>query len=194
MLKTGLKTICFNRWFWRADFIDVSSAKYSSKFQCELMCQFEIGDNLRYYKVNDLCSWLTNDAWIAANVPIRNWWQFKVLQSEWLSSCFTNDAWIAANVPLRNWWQFKVLQSEWLMFMLDKWCLDSSSFFHAFTECDITSSFYNHNKFKFFDAWMKYNEKDDVTNSSKELCNKPLLVTDNHLNISEKFVLSVLLS
>ena len=163
MLKTGLKTICFNRWFWRADFIDVSSAKYSSKFQCELMCQFEIGDNLRYYKVNDLCS------------------------------CFTNDAWIAANVPLRNWWQFKVLQSEWLMFMLDKWCLDSSSFFHAFTECDM-SSFYNHNKFKFFDAWMKYNEKDDVTNSSKELCNKPLLITDNHLNISEKFVLSVLLS
>ena len=31
------------------------------KFQCELMCQFVIGDNLRYYKVNDL----TNDLWIA---------------------------------------------------------------------------------------------------------------------------------
>ena len=31
------------------------------KFQCELMCQFVIGDNLRYYKVNDL----TNDLCIA---------------------------------------------------------------------------------------------------------------------------------
>ena len=51
-------------------------------FECELMCQFEIGDNLRYYKVNELCSCLKNDTWIAANVPIRNWRQFKVLQSE----------------------------------------------------------------------------------------------------------------
>ena len=29
------------------------------------MCQFGIGDNLRYYKVNELCSPLTNDVWIA---------------------------------------------------------------------------------------------------------------------------------
>ena len=34
-------------------------------FQCELICQFGIGDNLRYYKVNDLCSTLTNDVCIA---------------------------------------------------------------------------------------------------------------------------------
>ena len=36
---------------------------------------------------------------------------------------------------------------------------------HAFT----ASSFYNHSKVKFFDVWMKYNEKDDVTNFFKEL-------------------------
>ena len=40
---------------------------------------------------------------------------------------------------------------------------------------------------------MKYNEKDDVTNSSKELCNKPLLITDNHLNISEVCSVSVII-
>ena len=100
-------------------------------FQCELICQFRIGGNLRYYKVNDLCSSLTNDACIA--------------------------------LP----------------------------FFHAFTGCDTTLSFYNHSKLKFFDVWMKYNKKDDVTNLFKELCNEPLRITANHLNILEKFVQSV---
>ena len=38
---------------------------------------------------------------------------------------------------------------------------------------------------------MKYNEKDDVINLFKELCNKPLRITDDHLNILEKFVLSL---
>ena len=38
---------------------------------------------------------------------------------------------------------------------------------------------------------MKYNEKDDVANLFKELCNESLRMTDNHLNILEKFVLSV---
>ena len=81
-------------------------------FECELICQFGIGDNLRYYKVNELCSSLKNDVWIA--------------------------------LP----------------------------FFLAFTGCDTTSGFYNLSKSKFFDVWMKYKEKDDVTNLSKELCNE----------------------
>ena len=38
---------------------------------------------------------------------------------------------------------------------------------------------------------MKYNEKDDVTNLFKEFCNELLGITENHLNILEKFVLSV---
>ena len=87
------------------------------------MYQFVIGDNLRYYKVNDL----------------------------------TNDLWIA------------------------------HPFCHAFNGCDRTSSFYNQFFFnnKFFDVWMKYNKKDDVTNLSKELCDELLRITDNHLNILE---------
>ena len=38
---------------------------------------------------------------------------------------------------------------------------------------------------------MKYNEKGDITNLFKELCNEPLHITDNHLNILENFVLSL---
>ena len=64
-------------------------------FQHELICKFGIGDNLRYYTVNDLCSFLTND--------------------------------VCTAFP----------------------------FLHAFTGCDTTPSFYNHNKLKFFDVWMK---------------------------------------
>ena len=100
-------------------------------FQCELIYQFGIGDNLRYYKVNDLCSSLTNDV-----------------------------------------------------------CMDLP-FFHTFTERDTTSSFYNHSKLKLFYVCMKYNEENDGTNLFKELYNEPLPITDNHLNILEKFVLSV---
>ena len=42
-----------------------------------------------------------------------------------------------------------------------------------------------------WNVWMKYNEKDDITNLFKELCNEPLHITDNHLNILENFVLSL---
>ena len=34
-------------------------------FQYELICQFGIGNNLRYYKGNDLCSSMANDLCIA---------------------------------------------------------------------------------------------------------------------------------
>ena len=87
-------------------------------FRCELICQFGIGDNLGYYKMNDLCSSLTNDVCIV--------------------------------LP----------------------------FFHASTGCDATSSFYSHSKLKFFNVWMKYNERDDVKNSYKQSCNEPFLITD----------------
>ena len=64
-------------------------------------------------------------------------------------------------------------------------------FFHAFTGCDTTSTFYNHSKLTFFDVCMKYNEKDDVTNLFKESCNKPLCITVNHPNVLGKFFLSL---
>ena len=38
---------------------------------------------------------------------------------------------------------------------------------------------------------MKYRQKEDVTNVFKELCNEPLSVTENQLNILEKFKLFV---
>ena len=46
-------------------------------------------------------------------------------------------------------------------------------FFHAFTGCDTTSSFYDHGKLKFFDAWMKYKDEDNITSVFNELCNEP---------------------
>ena len=56
-------------------------------------------------------------------------------------------------------------------------------FFHTFTGFDPTSSFCDHSKLNFFYVCVKYNERDDVTNLFKELCNEPLRITDNHLNI-----------
>ena len=38
---------------------------------------------------------------------------------------------------------------------------------------------------------MKYRQKEDVTNVFKELCNEPLFVTENQLDILEKFKLFV---
>ena len=63
--------------------------------------------------------------------------------------------------------------------------------FHAFIGRDITSSFYNHSKLNFFDCWMKYKQKDDVTKTFKELCNEPLSISENQLDVLEKFILFV---
>ena len=74
-------------------------------------------------------------------------------------------------------------------------CLSSKSdvckalpFFHAFTGCDTTSRFYNHSILKFFDAWMKYKDKDNILSVFNELCNEPNCVTENHVDILEKFL------
>ena len=122
MLKTGLKKLFVSTGDTNVVILSMSVLpNILENFQCE---------NLRYYKVNDLCSPSTKDVCIA--------------------------------LP----------------------------FLHTFTGCDTTSSFYNHTKLKFFHVW-KYNEKDDVTNLFKELCNEPFHITDYHLNNSEKFTLSV---
>ena len=42
-------------------------------FQCGLICQFGIGNNLRHYKENDLCSSLTNDVCIALSFFMLLW-------------------------------------------------------------------------------------------------------------------------
>ena len=82
-------------------------------FQCALVCQFGIGNNIRHYNINNLCSSLKSD--------------------------------VCKTLP----------------------------FFHAFTGCDMTSSFYNHSKLKFFDAWMKYKDKDNIASVYSELFNEP---------------------
>ena len=109
-------------------FIDICIRNILEQYPAGDLCRFGIGENIRYYNVNELCLLLTND--------------------------------ICRALP----------------------------FFHAFTDCDTTSSFYNHSKFKIFDAWMKYSQKEDVTNVFKELYNEPLSVTENQLDILEKFI------
>ena len=100
--------------------------------QCEQVCQFGIGNNIRHYNINNLCSSLKSDVCKAL------------------------------------------------------------LFFHPFTGCDTTStSFCNHSKLKFFDVWMKDKDKDNITSVFNELCNEPNCVTENHVNVLEKFLLSV---
>ena len=38
---------------------------------------------------------------------------------------------------------------------------------------------------------MKYKDKDNITSVFKKLCNEPNCVTENHVDILEKFLLSV---
>ena len=95
-------------------------------FQFELICQFGICNNLKYYKVNDLCSSLTNDVCIA-----------------FLFLCFYGV-----------WHNVKFLQTRSTQVF---WCLDERR------------------RSKFI----------------QRMCNEPLRITDNDLNILEKFVLSL---
>ena len=55
-------------------------------------------------------------------------------------------------------------------------------FFHAFTGCDTTSSFYRYGKCKFWDTWMR--EDPEVTSTFIELSNAP---TDDQICEIKKF-------
>ena len=54
--------------------------------------------------------------------------------------------------------------------------------FHAFTGCDVTSSFYNHGKCKFWDAWMAH-DKPDLTDIFIELSNTPSEINEQHMKM-----------
>ena len=56
-------------------------------------------------------------------------------------------------------------------------------FFHAFTGCDVTSSFYNHGKCKFWDAWMMAHDKPDLTDIFIELSNTPSEINEQHMKM-----------
>ena len=64
-------------------------------------------------------------------------------------------------------------------------------FFHAFTGCDTVSSFYNHSKLQFFDAWMLYSEKKSLTATFQELCNEPTHIKENQICALERFFMCV---
>ena len=61
-------------------------------------------------------------------------------------------------------------------------------FFHAFTGCDITSSFFNQGKCKFWDRWMEFDDVEILTNVFSVLSAKPLTLATEQIDIIEKFV------
>ena len=64
-------------------------------------------------------------------------------------------------------------------------------FFHAFTGCDTVSSFYNHSKLKFWDAWMKSESKQLLADTFTRYINQPLSVRECDIDILHSFVMTV---
>ena len=64
-------------------------------------------------------------------------------------------------------------------------------FFHAFTGCDTTSSFFQHGKCKFRDAWMASDPP--ITNTFIELSNMPIAINADHQHILELYLMAVYL-
>ena len=65
---------------------------------------------------------------------------------------------------------------------ISHYCSLALPFFHAFTGCDTTSSFYRHGKCKFWNTWMR--EDPEVTSTFIELSNAP---TDDQICKIKKF-------
>ena len=63
-------------------------------------------------------------------------------------------------------------------------------YFHSFSGCDTSSSFFGKGKLTFWDAWMSYQD-DILTDTFIELGNFPLCVTDGHIDTLEKYVIKV---
>lgn len=61
-------------------------------------------------------------------------------------------------------------------------------FFHAFTGCDIVSSFYNHSKCKFWDRCFESEEEELLTDVFMTLSDKPEYVDDEQLSIIQQYV------
>ena len=59
-------------------------------------------------------------------------------------------------------------------------------FFHAFTGCDATSSFYRYGKCKFWDTWIR--EDPEVTNTFIELSNAPTEIREDQICKIENFL------
>ena len=64
-------------------------------------------------------------------------------------------------------------------------------FFHSFTGCDTTSSFYSHGKRSFWDSWGKCADMDRLTRAFIEVGNMPKEVTDDHVDTIQRFLIDV---
>ena len=62
-------------------------------------------------------------------------------------------------------------------------------FFHAFTSCDTTSSFYRYGKCRFWDTWMR--EDPEVTSIFIELSNAPTEIREDQICKIENFLVSI---
>ena len=62
-------------------------------------------------------------------------------------------------------------------------------FFHAFSGCDTSSSFFGKGKSTFWDAWMSFSKSTVLTQTFIELSNSPLAVSEENLRLIEEFLL-----
>ena len=83
------------------------------------------------------------------------------------------------------------LQYKQDLYELGSRYLQSPTLFNAFTGCDITSSFFNHGKCKFWDRWEEFDEKDELTFVFISLSTKSTAVTLSQISILERYILSV---
>ena len=64
-------------------------------------------------------------------------------------------------------------------------------FFHAFTGCDATSSFFLHGKCTFWDSWMNSDQNQQLTNAFIELSDMPQIVTSTQFDIIQRYLIYV---
>ena len=93
------------------------------------------------------------------------------------------------NVNLGTGLGAKIYDVMQLRDMIGHYCSLSLPFFHAFTSCDTTSSFYHYGKCKFWDTCMR--EDPEVTSTFIELSNGPTEVREDQICKIENFLVSI---
>ena len=74
---------------------------------------------------------------------------------------------------------------------LDLEACEALPFFHAYTWCDTVSSFFNHDKCKFWDRWFDFENESLLTKVFSELSQRPTNITVEKTTHLEKYLLSV---
>ena len=65
------------------------------------------------------------------------------------------------------------------------------AFIHALSGTDLTSFFFNQGKFKFWDRWHEFSQKDELTLAFANLSETPASKSEEQEPILEKFICSV---